>query len=67
MFAATGVIVKGTRGEDAIKNELIMIKDLPAEFVPGNAITTTQALTGKIALFDLGNEMVIVEGMFVDP
>lgn len=67
VFAAKADIVRGTPGETAVADGSISSSKIPQEFKPTTAITTTDEIQKKVALFDIPQNTVIVKDMFVDP
>jgi pilus assembly protein CpaB len=67
VFQANQDIPRGTPGETAATDGAIVQNQIPQEFRPASAITTTDELQKKVALFDIPANTVIVKGMFVDP
>jgi Flp pilus assembly protein CpaB len=67
VFSATADIVRGTPGETAVADGSIASSKIPQEFKPTTAITTTDEIQKKVALFDVPQNTVIVKDMFVDP
>lgn len=67
VFAAKADIVRGTPGETAVADGSIASSKIPQEFKPTTAITTTDEIQKKVALFDIPQNTVIVKDMFVDP
>jgi Flp pilus assembly protein CpaB len=67
VFAAKADIVRGTPGETAVADGSIGSSKIPQEFKPTTAITTTDEIQKKVALFDIPQNTVIVKDMFVDP
>lgn len=65
-FAATNEILRGTPGDDALANGDIEEKGIPQDFRPDTAITSTDEIKQKVALFDIAPGTVIVQDMFVD-
>jgi pilus assembly protein CpaB len=60
-------IPKGTPGEQAVADGLIVQSQIPREFLPANYTRDLSTIEGKVALNDLSANQVLVEGMFVDP
>ena len=60
-------IARGVPGEQAISEEFIDEAEIPREFRPGTAITDLNVIRGRVALNDLAQGQVLVDGMFVDP
>jgi len=67
VYAAKADIVRGTPGETAVADGSIGSSKIPQEFKPTTAITTTDEIQKKVALFDIPQNTVIVKDMFVDP
>jgi Flp pilus assembly protein CpaB len=67
VFAAQADIPRGTPGETAVADNSIGSSKIPQEFKPATAITTTDEIQKKVALFDIPQNTVIVKDMFVDP
>jgi Flp pilus assembly protein CpaB len=67
VYVAKSDIKRGTPGEQAAGSKQIDKSQIPQQFRPATAITTTDQLAKKVALFDIPANSVIVEGMFVDP
>jgi pilus assembly protein CpaB len=67
VFAAKADIPRGTPGETAVADNSIGSSKIPQEFKPATAITTTDEIQKKVALFDIPQNTVIVKDMFVDP
>jgi Flp pilus assembly protein CpaB len=67
VFAAKADIIRGTPGETAVADGSIASSKTPQEFKPTTAITTTDEIQKKVALFNIPQNTVIVKDMFVDP
>ena len=67
VFSAQADIIRGTPGETAVADGSIASSKIPQEFKPTTAITTTDEIQKKVALFDIPQNTVIVKDMFVDP
>jgi len=67
VFVAKSDIPKGTSGDTAASSKQIDTASIPAQFRPSTAITTTDQISKKVALFDIPKNSVIVTDMFVDP
>jgi len=67
VYVAKSDIKRGTAGEQAAASKQIDQSQIPQQFRPATAITTTDQLAKKVALFDIPANSVIVDGMFVDP
>jgi pilus assembly protein CpaB len=66
VFVASADIPKGTPGEAAAAAG-IKASRIPAKFRPGTALTSLDAIKGKVALSAVSANTVIVDGLFVDP
>ena len=67
VFVAKSQVVQGTPGETAAADGSVGTSKIPQEFRPATAITSTDEIRKKVALFDIAAGTVIVQGMFVDP
>jgi pilus assembly protein CpaB len=67
VYVAKSDISKGTAGEQATSSKAIDTAEIPQQFRPSSAITTTDQLAKKVALFNIPKNSVIVTDMFVDP
>ena len=67
VYVAKSDIKRGTGGDIAASSKAIDQSQIPQQFRPATAITTTDQLAKKVALFDIPANSVIVDGMFVDP
>ncbi len=67
VYVAKGEIKRGIPGEQATQSGDISQAQIPQEFRPNTAISTTDEIAKKVALFDIAPGTVIVQGMFVDP
>jgi Flp pilus assembly protein CpaB len=67
VFVATADIPRATPGDTSVADGSIDSAKIPREFRPATAITTTDAVQRKVALFDIPQNTVILTGMFVDP
>jgi pilus assembly protein CpaB len=67
VFSAQADIPRGTPGETATNAGSVASSKIPQEFKPATAITSTDEIEKKVALFDIAQGTVIVQGMFVDP
>lgn len=67
VYVAKGEIKRGVPGEQATQSGDISQAQIPQEFRPNTAISTTDEIAKKVALFDIAPGTVIVQGMFVDP
>lgn len=67
VYVAKTDIPRGTPGETAASDGAIGTAKIPQEFRPASAITTTDEIQKKVALFDIPQNTPIVQDMFVDP
>jgi pilus assembly protein CpaB len=67
VYVAKTDIPKGTEGEMATSEGAVGTAQIPQEFRPASAITTTDEIQKKVALFDIPQNTPIVQDMFVDP
>lgn len=67
VFSAKSQVPRGTPGETAVADGSVGAAKIPQEFRPATAITSTDEIQKKVALFDIAPGTVIVQGMFVDP
>jgi pilus assembly protein CpaB len=67
VYVAKTDIPRGTPGETAASDGGVGIAQIPQEFRPASAITTTDEIENKVALFDIPQNTPIVQDMFVDP
>jgi pilus assembly protein CpaB len=67
VFVAKSDIKRGVAGEQAAASKAVDQSQIPQQFKPATAITTTDQMAKKVALFDIPANSVIVDGMFVDP
>ncbi|MGY6500136.1 MAG: Flp pilus assembly protein CpaB [Acidimicrobiales bacterium] len=67
VFKVEQNIAQGTDGDQAAAEGLIVESRIPREFLPTNALTTLDQISGLVAVTDLAANQVVVEGMFVDP
>jgi len=67
VFIAAENIPRGTPGQTAVDAKQIQQAQIPQKFRPATAITSTDQVQQKVALFDISPGTVIVDKMFVDP
>lgn len=67
VYSAKADIERGTTGQQASADGSIGANSIPQEFKPATAITTLDEIQKKVAIFDIAQNTVIVQGMFVDP
>jgi pilus assembly protein CpaB len=66
VYVAKTDIPRGTPGETAAADGSVGQSKIPQEFRPASAITTTDEIQKKVALFDIPQNTPIVQDMFVD-
>lgn len=66
VFTVGRDIPKGMPGDEAMANHIVASR-IPQKFRPSTALTSLEAIKGKVALANLSVNTVIVEGQFVDP
>jgi Flp pilus assembly protein CpaB len=67
VFVVTHDIPKGLPGERAVAEGYIAAGKTPTRFRPASALTSLDAVKGKVALLPLSANQVVVDGLFVDP
>lgn len=67
VFMVADTIRRGTTGDAALERGNVREVRLPAQYRPATAIRATTAISGKVALFDMGPGTIVVTGLFVDP
>ncbi len=67
VYVAKTDIPRGTAGETASSDGSVGVAQIPQEFRPASAITTTDEIQKKVALFNIPQNTPIVQDMFVDP
>ena len=68
VFIVKQKVTKGTYGEEAKAQKLIVEDDIPKKFFPPNAIRNLDAdLGGKVAVNDLAVNQIVTTDMFADP
>ena len=65
VLKAAEPVPANTLGETAIEEALVETGEIPREFRPEGAITNSDALRGRVALFDIPPGLEITDGMFV--
>lgn len=65
VLKAAEPVPANTLGETAIEEALVETGEIPREFRPEGAITNSDALRGRVALFDIPPGLAITDGMFV--
>jgi len=68
VFVVKKAVSKGTYGEEAKSQKLIVEDEIPKRFFPPNAIRNLDAdLGGKVAVNDLAVNQIVTTDMFADP
>ena len=67
VFRVEKDIQKGLPGEQAIDQEFVKSGEIPQKYRPTTAITDINAIRGKVALNNLAQGQIVVDGMFVEP
>ena len=67
VYVAKTDIPRGTPGDTASSDGSVGVAQIPQEFRPASAITTTDEIQKKVALFNIPQNTPIVQDMFVDP
>ena len=65
VLKAAESVPANTLGEVAIEESLVETGQIPREFRPEGAITNSDAIRGRVALFDIPPGLAITDGMFV--
>lgn len=63
---AKGPVPRGTRAEDAAAQGLLGTEPIQQKFKPANAVDDVANITGRVAVFDIAQNTVILDNMFVD-
>lgn len=67
VFMVSSEVPRGTFGEEAEAQGLIVAAEIPRQFLPSTAVKDLDAIKGKVAVGDLAANSVLVDGQFVDP
>jgi pilus assembly protein CpaB len=67
VFKVAETVPKGTFGDQAFADELIVRSEIPAEFRPDTAITDPEQIRGLVSINSLPANQVITEELFVSP
>jgi Flp pilus assembly protein CpaB len=67
VFVAKSDIKRAATGEQVTGSKAVDKSQIPQQYRPESAISTTDQLAKKVALLDIPKNSVIVDGMFVDP
>lgn len=65
VLKAVEPVPANTLGESAIEEALVETGSIPREFLPTGAITNSDSIRGRVALFDIPPGLAITDGMFV--
>ncbi len=65
VLKAVEPIPQGTRGDEAVEQSLVATGEIAREFQPDGAITSTDAIAGRVAVFDIPQNLPITQDMFV--
>jgi Flp pilus assembly protein CpaB len=66
VYKADLAVPRGSEGLEAVNSGAIVVDQIPREFRPDTAISKTDEIAGKVALFNIAPGTVIVKDMFVD-
>lgn len=67
VFMVKSEVPRGTFGEEAEAQGLVVAAEIPRQFLPATAVKDLDAIKGKVAVGDLPANSVLVDGQFVDP
>lgn len=67
VFIVKETVAKGTYGEEAETQKLIVEDEIPKKFFPPNAIRSFDDVAGKVAIADLAVNQIVTTDMFADP
>lgn len=67
VFVVKTTVAKGTYGEEAQQQKLIVEDEIPKKFFPPNAIRTFDDIAGKTAIAELAVNQIVTTDMFADP
>lgn len=67
VFIVKDLVAKGTYGEEAEQQKLIVEDEIPKKFFPPNAIRNFDDIAGKVAIGDLAVNQIVTTDMFADP
>lgn len=57
-------VPRGVSGDQAVSAHLIQVEELPAQFRPSTAVTNLAVILGKVAVANLPQGQVLVDGLF---
>lgn len=67
VYVVQSTVVRGTYGEEAESQKLIVESEIPKKFFPENAIRTFDDIAGKVAIGDLAVNQIVTNDMFAEP
>lgn len=67
VYMVKGEVPRGTFGEEAEAQGLVVAAEIPRQFLPATAVRDLDVIKGKVAVGDLPANSVLVDGQFVDP
>ena len=67
VFVVETTVTRGTYGEEAETQKLIVESEIPKKFFPENAIRTFDDIAGKVAIGDLAINQIVTNDMFAEP
>jgi Flp pilus assembly protein CpaB len=67
VYIVKEAVPKGTYGEEAEQQKLIVEDEIPKKFFPPNAIRSFDDIAGKVAIGDLAVNQIVTTDMFADP
>jgi Flp pilus assembly protein CpaB len=67
VYIVKETVTKGTYGEEAEQQKLIVEDEIPMKFFPPNAIRSFDDIAGKVAIADLAVNQIVTTDMFADP
>lgn len=65
VLKAVEPIPQGTLGDEAVEQSLVATGEIAREFQPDGAITSADAIAGRVAVFDIPQNLPITQDMFV--
>lgn len=66
-LVVTGDVPKGVTGDEVLSKSLVKQESVPMRYRPETALTSEDAIRGKVAIANVAKGQVLVQGMFVDP
>lgn len=67
VYVVKGGVARGTYGEEAQSQKLIVESEIPKKFFPDNAIRNFDDIAGKVAVGDLAVNQIVTNDMFAEP